>query len=197
MDNNYNNFDGSNNQPNSNGYGQPDQQSTNAYGQPQAAQQDTNMYGQPQAAQQSTNMYGQPQTGQQQYTNAYGQSQQQSYTNAFNQATQQNTQQGATAFDQRQNATSVNYAQGYNQAGSSSGGMGFAIAALVLGIVSIVACCLWFVGLTVGVLAIVFGILGLNQYKDYATAKNMSIAGLACGAAGTVLSLISLLINLS
>lgn len=184
MDNNYNNFDGSNNQPNGNGYGQP-QQGTNAYGQPQAPQQDAN-----------ANMYGQPQANQQ-YTNGYGQPQQQSYTNAFNQATQQNMQQGPTAFDQRQNATSVNYAQGYNQAGSSSGGMGFGVAALVLGIVSIVACCLWFAGLLLGVLAIIFGILGINQYKDNATAKNMSIAGLACGAAGAVLSLISLLINLS
>lgn len=62
---------------------------------------------------------------------------------------------------------------------------GFAIAALVLGIIAIVLCCIWYVSIPCGILAIIFGILGIKSSK-----KGMSIAGLVTGAIGLIVSII-------
>ncbi len=43
---------------------------------------------------------------------------------------------------------------------------GFSIAALVLGIVAIVLCCVWYISIPCGILAIVFGTIGLDQAKE-------------------------------
>ena len=172
--NNYNNFDGSNNQP-------------DAYGQPQAAQQDMNAYGQPQAAQQDVNAYGQPQMSQQYSNSAYGKSEQ-SYSNAYNQA----TQQGTTAFEQRQNAGQINYAQGYNQTSQNEGSTGYSITSMILGIISIPFCCVPIIGLILGVMAIIFGSLSITQHR---AGKGMAIAGVVCGAVGSLLSIIFWIVN--
>ena len=42
---------------------------------------------------------------------------------------------------------------------------GFSIAALVLGIVAIVLCCVWYISIPCGILAIVFGTIGLRSSK--------------------------------
>lgn len=62
---------------------------------------------------------------------------------------------------------------------------GFSIAALVLGIIAIVCCCVWYISIPCGILAIIFGIIGIKSSK-----KGMSIAGLITGAVGLVISII-------
>lgn len=62
---------------------------------------------------------------------------------------------------------------------------GFSIAALVLGIIAIVFCCVWYISIPCGILAIIFGIVGIKSSK-----KGMSIAGLITGAIGLVISII-------
>ena len=62
---------------------------------------------------------------------------------------------------------------------------GLAIAAMVLGIVSIVFFCVWYISITCAVLAIIFGILSLKS-----TRRGMAIAGISTGAVGFVLMVI-------
>lgn len=80
----------------------------------------------------------------------------------------------------------------YNEAPQSPNqapqdGQGFAIASLVLGILSI-CCCASFIG----VLGIIFGVLAKN--KGYKGA--MATAGLICGIVGTVLWVIFFIISM-
>ena len=62
---------------------------------------------------------------------------------------------------------------------------GFSIAALVLGIVSIVCCCISYLGLVCAALAIVFAIL---DKKQNAGMNGMALAGLICGIIGAVIA---------
>ena len=62
---------------------------------------------------------------------------------------------------------------------------GFSIAALVLGIIAIVLCCVWYISIPCGILAIIFGVIGIKSSK-----KGMSIAGLITGAIGLVISIL-------
>ena len=62
---------------------------------------------------------------------------------------------------------------------------GFAIAAMVLGLVSIVLFCLWFVSIPCGILAIIFGILSFSSSK-----KAMAITGFITGGIGIFISFI-------
>lgn len=62
--------------------------------------------------------------------------------------------------------------------------MGFAIAGMVLGIVSIMCCCSPFVGGVTGVLGLIFSIMVLVQKRP---GRGMAIAGVICAAIGLVL----------
>ena len=62
---------------------------------------------------------------------------------------------------------------------------GFSIAALVLGIIAIVCCCVWYISVPCGILARIFGVVGIKSSK-----KGMSIAGLITGAIGLVISIV-------
>ncbi|MGW0603648.1 DUF4190 domain-containing protein [Streptomyces sp. NPDC002644] len=67
-----------------------------------------------------------------------------------------------------------------------SNGMG--VTALVLGICSLVFICFWVLGVVLGVLAIIFGAVGLQKVKrGEATNKGMAMAGLVCGICGIAL----------
>jgi hypothetical protein len=79
---------------------------------------------------------------------------------------------------------------------SPSTGNGMAIAALVLGIISIVACWLCGLGVVAGVLAVVFGILGMKRADALPGRPNrgMALAGLITGAIGAVLSVVLLVV---
>lgn len=62
---------------------------------------------------------------------------------------------------------------------------GFAIAALVLGIIAIVLCCIWYVSIPCGIIALILGILGRKSSK-----KGMSTAGIVTGVIGMILCLV-------
>lgn len=59
---------------------------------------------------------------------------------------------------------------------------GFNIASLVLGIVSIVLWCMWFISIPCSILALIFGILGIKKQG-----KGMAIAGIITGAISLVI----------
>lgn len=62
---------------------------------------------------------------------------------------------------------------------------GLAIAAMVLGIVSLVLFCIWYISIPCAILAIIFGILSLKSTK-----RGMAIAGITTGAIGFVLMVV-------
>ncbi|MCI8384665.1 MAG: DUF4190 domain-containing protein [Clostridia bacterium] len=61
---------------------------------------------------------------------------------------------------------------------------GFCIASMVLGIVSLVFFCAWYISIPCAILAIIFGILGIKT-----PTKGMAIAGLVTGSIGFVVSI--------
>ena len=65
---------------------------------------------------------------------------------------------------------------------------GLAIASLVLGIVAIVLCCVWYISIPCGILAIVFGTIGLRSSK-----RGMSISGIVTGIIGMIISIFIIL----
>lgn len=68
---------------------------------------------------------------------------------------------------------------------------GMATASLVLGIISIVLFWTGWVGIIVGVLAIIFGVVGKNKIKSnpsLASSKGKATGGLVMGVIGTILS---------
>ena len=62
---------------------------------------------------------------------------------------------------------------------------GFSIAALVLGIIALVLCCIWYVSIPCGIIALILGIIGLKSSK-----RGMSIAGIITGVIGMILSIV-------
>ena len=62
---------------------------------------------------------------------------------------------------------------------------GFSIAALVLGIIALVLCCIWYVSIPCGIIALILGIIGLKSIK-----RGMSIAGIITGVIGMILSIV-------
>lgn len=86
------------------------------------------------------------------------------------------------------------YGYGYGWSGQHpmpSNGMG--TTALVLGIISAAVFCLWPVAIVLGVLALIFGLLGRGKARrGEATNHGQALAGAICGAAGIVLGLAAL-----
>ena len=68
---------------------------------------------------------------------------------------------------------------------------GFGIAAMVLGILSLIICCFWQYSITFAVIAIVLGIIGVKK-----PGKGMAIAGIITGAIGFIFSIIAIVIFL-
>lgn len=69
---------------------------------------------------------------------------------------------------------------------------GMSVAALVLGIVSLVLLCIWYVSIPSAILAIIFGILGRKK-----GGKGMGTAGLVLGIISVVLMVIFYLLVLA
>lgn len=67
-----------------------------------------------------------------------------------------------------------------------------AIAALVLGICSLVFChpCVCFIGIPCAILAIIFGIIGLKKSKTTGKGKGLALTGLILGSVGAALATI-------
>lgn len=68
---------------------------------------------------------------------------------------------------------------------NGDGNKGMAIAAMILGIVSIVLCCIWYISIIAGVVAIVLGIM----YNKKNGKCGMSTAGIVCGIIGMILAI--------
>jgi hypothetical protein len=68
---------------------------------------------------------------------------------------------------------------------------GIAVASLVLGILAVVLFFTIWIPVVLGILAIVFGALGISKTnKQGAPQKGLAIAGLVCGAAGIALAIL-------
>lgn len=72
----------------------------------------------------------------------------------------------------------------------SNGNIGFSIAAMVFGIISILCCCFTLFSVILAIVAIVLGIVSLNGKYD---GKGMAIAGIATGGFGLVLDVIMII----
>ncbi len=66
-------------------------------------------------------------------------------------------------------------------------GPGFAIAGMVCGILSIVCCCVWYVGLVLGIVGLVLSIISVRQHRP---GKGMAIAGIICSSIGLGIGLL-------
>lgn len=149
-----------------------------------ARQQGTGFYTQSYA--QSPN-YGQAAYGMQQnpYTSTqpYQQQNQQFFQN---QPYQQSQPYGQQMWNQQNNTAYPAYNPYATPKAPGNGMIGFAIAGMVCGILSIMACAFMVFDLIFVISGLVFSIIAIN--KKYA-GRGMAIAGLICSIAGTILSL--------
>ncbi|MET7526834.1 DUF4190 domain-containing protein [Streptomyces sp900116325] len=66
---------------------------------------------------------------------------------------------------------------------------GLGIASMVLGIIAVVGFCMWGLGVVLGVLALIFGLIGRGRVKrGEATNGGMALAGIILGSIGIVIS---------
>ena len=109
-----------------------------------------------------------------------------------------NAHASATPFADNGKGNAVPYGNGSTEGrvtafpeNASGGGNGFAISSLVLGILSIVCCCLpsnpilMIVYIALPVLALVFGIISVKKHKN-----GLAIAGIVTGAVGLFFGLL-------
>lgn len=86
------------------------------------------------------------------------------------------------------------YGAGYGQQGwqqPPSNGMG--VTSMVLGIIAVAGFCMYGLGIVLGVLALIFGIIGMKKAnRGEATNRGMAIAGVVLGAIGTLVSAVFL-----
>ncbi|WP_069170429.1 DUF4190 domain-containing protein [Streptomyces griseus] len=70
---------------------------------------------------------------------------------------------------------------------------GLGVAAMVLGIIAVVGFCMWGFGIILGILALIFGIIGRGRAKrGEATNGGMALAGIILGSVSIVISAIFL-----
>ncbi|MFB7533224.1 DUF4190 domain-containing protein [Streptomyces sp. NPDC056178] len=80
---------------------------------------------------------------------------------------------------------------GYGQTswGGPAPANGLGIAAMVLGIIAVAGFCMWGLGVVLGVLALIFGIIGRGRVRrNEATNGGMALAGIILGSIGIVIS---------
>lgn len=85
------------------------------------------------------------------------------------------------AYGQMPNPTYMGY-------GGAVPSPGYGIAALVLGIISVLFVCFWFLAYPTGILAIIFGYLGMKTQS-----RQMALAGFICGIVGIAFNVIFIL----
>ena len=83
---------------------------------------------------------------------------------------------------------------GYRPPVSDVPGKGLAIAGMVLGIVSLLTFCLWYLCLPCGVTAIILSAVAINKAKMVGMKSPMALAGIACACVGIALMIILYLI---
>ncbi len=69
-----------------------------------------------------------------------------------------------------------------------TGNIGFSIASMICGIISIICCSAWYVAIILSIVAIVLGVISM---KKNAAGRGMAIAGLITGGIGAVLCIIA------
>ena len=69
-------------------------------------------------------------------------------------------------------------------------GNGLAVASMVLGILALFLCWIWFLAGVLGLLAIIFGAIGIGKANRVGTGKGMAIAGIVCGVLGMLLAVV-------
>ena len=74
------------------------------------------------------------------------------------------------------------------QSQSTEEACGFAIAGMVLGILSIVCCCAWYISVIMAILGLIFSILTIVQHRP---GRSLAIAGIICSSIGIVIALVS------
>ena len=73
----------------------------------------------------------------------------------------------------------------YQSPQKNGGGQGMAIASMVLGIVSIVLCCIWYISLICAIAGMVLGIMNNRKCGR----NGMATAGIVCSIIGIVLTI--------
>ena len=71
---------------------------------------------------------------------------------------------------------------------------GKAIVSLILSILSILCCCVWYVSLILGVIGLILGILGYRDENP--NQKDVAIAGIVIGATGIALGVATAVISI-
>ena len=112
----------------------------------------------------------------------------QDYNNAQNQnynSNQNDNNYQNNGYNNMNGTNGQQYYYGNEPATETPSGM--AIAGLVLGILSMVCCCIWYVSAILAILALVFSIITVVKNKP---GKGMAIAGIVCGAIGLVMAIV-------
>lgn len=66
---------------------------------------------------------------------------------------------------------------------------GFAVLSLILGIISIVLACFWFISIPCGIIAVILGVMSRKSTKP-----NISVSGLVTGSIGIFISVLIIII---
>lgn len=90
-----------------------------------------------------------------------------------------------TPEENKKETTTENVAKEETKKETNKDRKGLAIAAMVLGIVSLVLFCIWYISLPCAILAIIFGIIAIKSSK-----RGMAIAGISTGAVGAILMIL-------
>ena len=90
-----------------------------------------------------------------------------------------------TPEESKKETTTEKVAKEEKSNGTNKDKKGLAIAAMVLGIVSLVLFCIWYISLPCAILAIIFGIISIKSSK-----RGMAIAGISTGAVGAILMIL-------
>ena len=105
--------------------------------------------------------------------------------NGQNNSNGQNTDNGYNPENMSLNSMYDPYNDLYRQGMQQKPNLGFSIASMVLGIFSIVCCCITYAALITSILAIVFSVVAKIKNERF---DGMAIAGLVCGIIGCVLA---------
>ena len=104
---------------------------------------------------------------------------------------QQNYNDDQQGWQTARNTGSVNGYEHYVP--EPEDGPGFAIAGMICGILSLLCCCVWYIGLVLGIVGMVLSIISIRQHKP---GKGMAIAGIVCSAIGLGIGLFMGIINI-
>lgn len=72
-------------------------------------------------------------------------------------------------------------------------GKGLSITAMVLGIVSLVFCCVWYIAIPCAIVGLILGCIGNSKAKEVGMKSGMAVAGIVCSAIAIGLTLLLLL----